>query len=65
MRLVAVLVVSLAVAQVVAYWQPLRDWYSVGKRGPFWFFSEAIWSPPIPSLLRIRRRISWGWFSSL
>ena len=51
-RLVAVLVVSLTIAQVVAYWQPLRD-YSVGKRGPFWFFSEAIWSPQIPSLVLI------------
>jgi hypothetical protein len=51
-RLVAVLVVSLTIAQVVAYWQPLRD-YSVGKHGPVWFFSEAQWSPPIPSLVLI------------
>ena len=62
-RFVAVLVVSLTVAEVVAYWLPLRD-YSVGKHGPFWFFSDAIWSPRIPSLVLIAS-ISWGWFSSL
>ena len=51
-RLSVVLVIALTSAQLAAFWQPLRA-YSVGYRGPVWFFGQAQWSPPISSLVLI------------
>jgi len=51
-RLAYVLAAALAVAHVLAFAQALRR-YSVGANGPIWFFSDARWNPPVPSLLLV------------
>ncbi len=51
-RLAIVIVGSLAVAQILAIGEAIRR-YAVGTGGTFWFFPDARWSPPIPSLVLI------------
>jgi hypothetical protein len=51
-RVPMVLAVALAAAQVLAFAQGLRR-YAVGADGPVWFFGDARWEPPVPSLLLI------------
>lgn len=43
---------ALAVAQFLAFAQALRR-YSVGAHGKLWFFADARWNPPVPSLLLV------------
>jgi Predicted membrane protein (DUF2142) len=47
-RLAVVLCLGLLIAQFLAFAQALRR-YSVGSKGPVWFFSHERWAPPIPS----------------
>jgi hypothetical protein len=49
-RISYLLIVAFTLAQLVAFWQPLRS-YSVGKNGTIWFFTRARWDPPIPSVV--------------
>ncbi len=51
-RLAYVLAAALAIAQFLAFAQALRR-YSVGVHGSLWFFSDARWDPPVPSLLLV------------
>jgi hypothetical protein len=43
---------ALTLAQAAAFTQALRR-YSVGARGELWFFADARWDPPVPSLLLV------------
>jgi len=47
---VATVATALCAAQWLALAQVLRR-YSVGSRGAVWFFPEARWDPPVPSLV--------------
>ncbi len=49
-RLTVVLASAFVVAHFLAFWQNLRR-YAVGYDGPFDFWLDADWSPPLPSLL--------------
>ncbi len=49
-RLSFLFLAGLTVAQVAAFWQPLRS-YSVGANGPVWFFPQSVWEPPVPGAL--------------
>lgn len=51
-RVVVVVGVALALAQVLGFAQALRR-YSVGIEGPIWFFGDARWDPPIPSVVLV------------
>ena len=42
-------VAALTIGHVLAFAQMLRR-YTVGVDGPIWFFPEARWDPPVPSL---------------
>ncbi len=51
-RLAIVIVAALSVAQILAISEAIRR-YAVGTDGPVWFFPDARWNPPIPSLVLI------------
>ncbi len=51
-RLGIVLVAGLAGAQLLAFAAAIHR-YAVGAGGPLWFFPDAKWNPPVPSLLLI------------
>lgn len=57
--------VFLAIGQVAAFAQAIRR-YSVGSNGPLLFWRNAIWEPPIPSLLLIAAFslaiLAWIWW---
>ena len=46
------LVAALALAHILAFAEMLRR-YSVGVDGPLWFFPDARWEPPVPSLVLV------------
>jgi hypothetical protein len=51
-RLGIVLVVGLGAAQLLAFAAAVHR-YAVGANGIIWFFPDAKWTPPVPSLLLI------------